>query len=142
MRDFSDIKSDYDNARSAAERMDAITSLLEVRAAEFSKPTTFLMNVLRDDRDPIVRHEAAFVLGDWRAKQLIADEPAASSLCKVVEGDPSAVARHEAAEALRWFGGANVDRALDAAANDPVEDVRLTVAMTIAKRDRLYQTYG
>ena len=58
-----------------------------------------LINVLRSDPEPLVRHEVAFVLGRVGGQKQVMAVRAA------LERDPSFLVRHEAAMALAEIGG-------------------------------------
>ena len=62
----------------------------------FRDPSTWhdLKDILIYHPDPIVRHEASFIVGELEIEDL------ASFLSKVIKFDTSIVAKHEAAEAL------------------------------------------
>jgi HEAT repeat protein len=135
VKTFQDIKYAYEAASHPAQRMDNVTAFLKHKVDEIGQAERFLVSILMHDSDPIVRHEAAFVLGDFRSTGLIDDGVGSVALCNAARNDRSAVVRHEAIEALQWFSGPEVDATLAWGLKDEVEDVRLTAAISLAKRD-------
>ncbi len=91
-----------------------------------SGAVALLGQVLREDPDPVVRHEAAFVLGE------LADPAGVAALAEAAEGDASALVRHEAAEALGWIATPESQRALRLALKDPVSEVVRTAEISLA----------
>ncbi len=85
-----------------------------------------LGKVLEEDPDPVVRHEAAFVLGE------LADPAGVPALARAAEEDPSALVRHEAVEALGWIATPESERALRLALKDPVSEVVRTAEISLA----------
>ena len=73
--------------------------------------------VLRDDKNELVRHEAAFSLGQMCYSSAI--EPLADATLH----DPSMFVRHEAAIALGVIGSKEAKEALKKALNDPDKPV-------------------
>lgn len=78
---------------------------------------------LARDKCPIVRHEAAYYLGQLR------DHRGVNPLVAAMRCDPDALVRHEAAEALGDMGATQAYDALAEACGDPSEVVRRTAAM-------------
>ncbi len=85
-----------------------------------------LARVLGEDPDPVVRHEAAFVLGE------LADPAGVPALAEAAEGDDSALVRHEAVEALGWIATPESQKALRLALRDPVSEVVRTAEISLA----------
>lgn len=86
------------------------------------------------DASDVVRHEAAFILGDLqKAAQLIASESALLGLCRAADNDPSVLVRHEAALSLaKWPGEAAV-KALVKLCSDVSAEVRSSAAYAITE---------
>jgi hypothetical protein len=92
---------------------------------------TTLVTLLHEDPDPIVRHEAAFVLAKLHATGALAGETALHALIKSALADSSIVVRHEATESLGVFDHPLVRETLRALTNDPVEDVAATARISL-----------
>jgi hypothetical protein len=69
-----------------------------IHRAHDPKVFALLCFVLRNDPSPVIRHEAAFLLGALRAKQAV------RVLMKAVRVDKSDLVRHESIEALGDLG--------------------------------------
>lgn len=121
---------------SAARRMDIVASLLSPKSAinDSVDPEVFLVNVLKNDPDGIVRHEAAFVLGHLYERGRIQGDQALLALCEVAKNDPSIVARHEAAESLSSFPHSAATAALRELLDDPIADVAATARIAIERQ--------
>jgi hypothetical protein len=128
---FSEIQKLYRTKHDPAERMDLISAILQIEEADWRTVEVFVSTVLLEDTNSIVRHEAAFVLGDLREKGRIGDELGAAALQKAALSDKSPTVRHEVAEAIYCFGGTQVETTLRQLLNDEIEDVRLTAAMSL-----------
>ncbi len=124
----------YKKAHDPAERFESLYECLPERDPPASLAKGFLINVLRSDPDPIVRHEAAFMLGELRESNRIDETGAAPALCVAAHEDSSLVVRHESIEAMFAFEGEDVERTLDTMVEDPDDDIRLTAEITIARR--------
>lgn len=85
-----------------------------------------LARVLKEDPDPIVRHEAAFVLGE------LADPAGVPALAEAVRSDPSDLVRHESAEALGWIAIEESAAALREALGDRSPEVARTAEISLA----------
>lgn len=134
---LSEIKRSYSQADSDASlRMDLVREIHRLEDCDWKDAELFLCQVLSSDPDPIVRHEAAFFLGELRASYRIGDELASIKLCEAAISDSSIVVRHEAAEALYPFNGDQVKQTLDRLLGDPSEDVRFTAAISILRHKR------
>jgi deoxyhypusine monooxygenase len=96
-------------------RVHAVCILAEV-GGEKSVPA--LADVLFYDPDPLVRHEAAFSLGQ------IGLSAGNEALGRAVKTDPDPIVRHEAAAALGSIGSADSEGVLTKALSDEDEMVR------------------
>lgn len=85
-----------------------------------------LGKVLKEDSDAVVRHEAAFVLGE------LADPAGVAALAGAAEEDSSALVRHEAVEALGWIATPESAKALRLALKDSVSEVVRTAEISLA----------
>ncbi|MBI4021465.1 MAG: HEAT repeat domain-containing protein [Candidatus Aenigmarchaeota archaeon] len=85
-----------------------------------------IIAALHHDPDPIVRHEAAFWLGE------LGDPEATDALAHALRNDPASIVRHEAAEALGWIPTTASRRALEAALQDPDQVVRKTAQISLS----------
>jgi hypothetical protein len=88
----------------ASERMKALCCIgaCATAAAADSLERT-LTAVLYRNTNPIVRHEAAFILGKLYRAQRIRGTRALIALCEAANSDESVVVRHEALEVLAAF---------------------------------------
>jgi deoxyhypusine monooxygenase len=82
--------------------------------------------VLKDDPNELVRHEAAFSLGQMCYSSGI--EP----LEDATANDPSMFVRHEAAVALGVVGSKSGSDVLENALNDPEESVRHSAVVALS----------
>ena len=73
----------------------------------------YIAKVLKNDQNELVRHEAAFSLGQMSYSSSIAP------LADATLNDPSMFVRHEAAIALGVVGSKDAKKALEQALNDP-----------------------
>lgn len=114
--------------------MDWVASFLrdEERAPSLDVEAT-LVHTLRHDPDGIVRHEAAFVLGELYSRGAICGDRAISALCHAARHDRSVVARHESAEALSVFSLPLATETLTALLTDPIPDVVATARIALAR---------
>jgi HEAT repeat protein len=94
----------------------------------------FLVDVLRRDPDPIVRHEAAFVLRHLKTHSRISGNIAKRALCTSAREDESIVVRHEAMEALHCFEGKDVECTLLSMQGHNEPDIRATAAISLERR--------
>lgn len=134
---LSEIEIKYNTESDPADRMNLITCLLQLEGVDWALVEAFAANVLLADENPIIRHEAAFVLGDLRESGRIGDGLGATALHHAATLDVSPTVRHEAAEAMHCFAGEKIELALHQLLSDPVEDVRLTAAMSLSWRRRV-----
>lgn len=130
------IQSLLEHARSqtvpAAARMEALASLAECGAQinrDIIEET--VASVLACDSNPVVRHEAAFVLGRLFRRQRIRGNFALPALCESAAFDQSVVVRHEAVEALAAFPLQQARDALRKALLDPSPDVVATAVVSL-----------
>ena len=98
-----------------------------------------LIRVLKNDVDPIVRHEAAFTLYKLYNRQEIEGKRALEALCHSAFHDVSIVARHESTESLGFFNHPQAIETLQALSKDPNPDV---VATALISLERLGQLAG
>lgn len=84
----------------------------DLTAMKFSGVVPFLVEVLRNDGSPLIRHEAAFGIG------VLGSERDAASLIEALKSDLSGIVRHEAVVALAEIGGKNAISVLEEATND------------------------
>lgn len=85
-----------------------------------------LTRVLEQDTDALVRHEAAFSLGQ------IGFPSAINALSRAVKSDPSFFVRHEAAIALGVIGSEKAREVLVMALGDESEEVRESALIALA----------
>jgi len=90
--------------------------------------------VLKFDDNPLVRHEAAFSLGQLGFTGGIA------ALSDSIRSDPSFFVRHEAAVALGVIGSEEARITLNDALNDENEEVRQSAAIALANIDYIRAT--
>jgi HEAT repeat protein len=107
-------------------RTRAVCILADIAGENAIKP---IGKVLRDDGNALVRHEAAFSLGQLGYTSGIA------ALTEAVRSDPSLFVRHEAAVALGVIGSETARNTLDAALEDESEEVRESAAVALANLD-------
>jgi HEAT repeat protein len=103
-------------------RVHAVCILAEV-GGQGCIPT--LADVLQHDPDPLVRHEAAFSLGQ------IGLSEGNFPLARAVAEDPDPIVRHESAAALGSIGSADSEDALNRALSDRDEMVRNSAAASL-----------
>lgn len=116
----------------AFERMKALCSIqaCATAAAPDSLERT-LTAVLYRDTNPVVRHEAAFILGKLYRAQRIRGTRALIALCEAANSDESVVVRHEALEVLAAFPHQRAFNALQKALSDPSADVVATAVISL-----------
>ncbi len=120
---------------SPAQRMDLIEEVAGPRSSlDGDSMEHFLVNVLERDPDPIVRHEAAFVLRHLKTHRRISGNVAKRALCTSARKDESIVVRHEAMEALHCFEGEEVERTLLSMLEHDEPDIRATAAISLERR--------
>lgn len=119
-----------------AGRMAAVTDFLNEPWPENSKGETveeWLVSVLISDPHLVVRHEAAFVLGELYARKRIPGGVALKALCDVSKSDTSVVVRHEAAESLGNFDDPLACQTLNELMFDPNEEVVATARLSVER---------
>jgi HEAT repeat protein len=90
-----------------------------------------LARSLREDSSPLVRHEAAFAMGQLEFKSAV------PSLLEAMANDESVLVRHESAVALGSIGDERARQGLRSALEDVDEDVRLSAEVALADLDFL-----
>lgn len=88
-----------------------------------------ISRVLESDNNALVRHEAAFSLGQ------LGYPAATASLSNAVKSDPSYFVRHEAAVALGIIGSEDARETLNEALKDESEEVRESAIIALANLD-------
>ncbi len=86
----------------------------------------YIAKVLKNDPNELVRHEAAFSLGQ------ICYQSGITSLEDATKNDSSMFVRHEAAIALGVIGSLNSKETLEKALNDPDESVRDSAVVALS----------
>ena len=90
--------------------------------------------VLKFDNNALVRHEAAFSLGQLGYTSCVV------VLADSVRSDPSFFVRHEAAVALGVIGSEEARKTLNDALNDENEEVRQSAEIALANLDYIKET--
>ncbi|MGF1580118.1 MAG: HEAT repeat domain-containing protein [Gemmataceae bacterium] len=123
--------------KTPAQRMLCVTWIGEQVTKPVPQPLEeVLCQVCLHDGDPVVRHEAAFVLGLLYSLEAIEGSQALDTLCESSQNDPSIVVRHESAEALAFFP---VQKAIDVLSDlveDESHDVVTTAQIALEKIQR------
>lgn len=88
-----------------------------------------ISRVLESDKNALVRHEAAFSLGQ------LGYTAATAALSNAVKSDPSDFVRHEAAIALGVIGSEDARETLNEALKDESEEVRESAIIALANLD-------
>jgi HEAT repeat protein len=88
-----------------------------------------ISRVLGSDKNALVRHEAAFSLGQ------LGYPAAMAALSNAVKSDPSYFVRHEAAIALGVIGSEDARETLNEALKDESEEVRESAIIALANLD-------
>ncbi|MCC2649524.1 MAG: putative repeat-containing lyase [Nitrososphaeraceae archaeon] len=88
-----------------------------------------ISRVLENDKNALVRHEAAFSLGQ------LGYTAATAALSNAVKSDPSDFVRHEAAIALGVIGSEDARETLNEALKDESEEVRESAIIALANLD-------
>ena len=88
-----------------------------------------ISRVLENDKNALVRHEAAFSLGQ------LGYTAATAALSNAVKSDPSYFVRHEAAVALGVIGSEDARETLNEALKDESEEVRESAIIALANLD-------
>lgn len=105
---------DFYKTGETATRFEVVTQLSGIN---FDSSHDFLKQVLRDDKNSVVRHEAAFALGRSKGYSALTD------LANACLKDPSPIVRHEAAMALADLNEPNAIPYLLEGLKDPDEEV-------------------
>ena len=90
----------------------------------------YIAKVLKEDKNELVRHEAAFSLGQMCYSTGIKPLEDATS------NDPSMFVRHEAAVALGVIGSKGALNTLEKALDDPEESVRHSAVVALSNLNR------
>lgn len=131
--DHSIVRSVW-NSLSAATRMDALEEI--ANRGEIDLPDSlerFVVDVLVNDSNSIVRHEAAFAVGRLMSQGLIRGKAAKSALMRAAVHDSSNVVRHEATEALWCFKGPDVTELLEKLSQDDDTAVSETARISLSR---------
>jgi deoxyhypusine monooxygenase len=88
-----------------------------------------ISRVLENDKNALVRHEAAFSLGQ------LGYTAATAALSNAVKSDPSYFVRHEAAIAIGVIGSEDARETLNEALKDESEEVRESAIIALANLD-------
>lgn len=113
-------------------RFRAIRGILEISDKEFGETVeSFLVTVIETDSDPVVRHEAAFTLGELMKEGKIVGVIAVAALCGIIKNETSVLVLHEVAEALAHFNGSSVIATLNRLMEHVSVDVRATAAISL-----------
>ena len=132
--DFKQLHKELSIATSACQRMDILEKLIGgIDGDDKYYVEDLLVNVLRSDENPIVRHEAAFVLGKLYELGDIQGEITLSQLCDTSLSDSSVVVRHEAAEVLGCFNADKAVATLQFLVNDPNRDISATAQISLER---------
>jgi hypothetical protein len=107
-----------------------ISNVLQI-ALPSPRLESFLARVLASDGDPVVRHEAAFVIGELKASGHVPGNLLLKALCRAALTDNSLIVVHEAAEALGNFDGVDVISTLSKLEQHVHPDVRATAAISL-----------
>jgi len=103
-------------------RYKIVTDLTEI---EYVGVVPFLIDVLENDKIPLIRHEAAYGIG------AIGNLKHAKKIARALLEDESPMVRHEVAVALAEIGGIEEIPALEIAANDDDQAVALSAKYAI-----------
>jgi HEAT repeat protein len=120
----------YDAVRSAIRLGDELTRRKSLGLLHYFDPKIAareLVDALRGDPCPIVRHEAAYYLATLKRPETV------QPLIEALRTDPVDLVRHEAAEALGDMGATYALSALNQALNDSSDTVVRTVRIAIAQ---------
>jgi HEAT repeat protein len=121
-------------AASACQRMDILEKLVAgINGDDGRDVENLLVNILRADENPIVRHEVAFVLGKLYERGDIQGEITLAQLCDSALSDCSVVVRHEATEVLGCFSAVSAIETLQKLANDPNHDISATAQISLER---------
>jgi HEAT repeat protein len=131
---FKQLRKELSVAASACQRMDILEKLVGgIDGDDKCYVEKLLVNVLRADGNPVVRHEAAFVLGKLYELRDIKGEITLSQLCNSSLSDSSVVVRHEAAEVLGVFNAGKAIATLQILVDDPNHDISATAQISLER---------
>ena len=99
-----------------------------------NEAVNIISKVLKEDVDELVRHEAAFSLGQWGFTSGI------KALSDAVNNDSSLFVRHEAAVALGVIGSEDAREILITTLNDPSEEVKKSAIVALANLDYILKS--
>lgn len=137
IRLFEEMETQYDNQNKqyfkdllshedSVIRTRVICILADMSGIDAVEP---ISRVLEDDKNALVRHEAAFSLGQ------IGYQTAMPALFNAIKSDPSYFVRHEAAVALGVIGSEEGREILNEALKDESEEVRESAIIALANID-------
>ena len=137
MRLFEEMETQYDNKNEqyfkdllshedSVIRTRVICILADISGMDAVK---YISRVLESDNNALVRHEAAFSLGQ------LGYPAATAALSNAVKADPSYFVRHEAAVALGVIGCEESREILNEALKDESEEVRESAIIALANLD-------
>lgn len=115
------------------EKVECLTQIKKTNRLRGRSMERFLVSVLRKDHDPIVRHEAAFVIAHVREQKRINGSLALEALCSSMQHDRSLVVRHEALEALGHFPKEKSLKIISKFIYSKNQDLRATAKIGLAK---------
>ena len=124
---FKDLLTHHDNVV----RTRAVCILAGIAGENAIEP---IGKVLKFDNNALVRHEAAFSLGQLGYTSCVV------VLADSVRSDPSFFVRHEAAVALGVIGSEEARKTLNDALNDENEEVRQSAEIALANLDYIKET--
>ncbi len=124
---FRDLLTHHDNVV----RTRAVCILAGIAGENAIEP---IGKVLKFDNNALVRHEAAFSLGQLGYTSGVV------ALADCVRSDPSFFVRHEAAVALGVIGSEEARKTLNDALNDENEEVRQSAEIALANLDYIKET--
>lgn len=122
------------SASSAFRRLEALENLASgIGGGDGARVEEILVNVLRADENPVVRHEAAFILGKLYESGDVRGEMTLGQLCDSALCDRSVVVRHEAAEVLGYFQAGRAIATLQILSDDPDPDISATARISLER---------
>ena len=126
--DIGFFKKVLDGRPSIVLRIHAVCMLADMKNED---AIPLLSQALREDSSPLVRHEAAFAMGQLEYKSGV------PSLIDAMMNDESVLVRHESAVALGSIGDEKARDPLVRMLRDTDEDVRLSAEVALADLDFL-----
>ena len=131
---FKQLRDELSIAVTACQRMDVLEKLVGgIDGDDNCAVENFLVNILRTDKNPVVRHEAAFVLGKLYELGDIQGDITLGQLCDSSLSDRSVVVRHEAPEVLGCFNDDKAITTLQILENDPNYDISMTAQISLER---------